>query len=155
LRRDAVKKLQERFSVSERRACGVLDQPRSSQRFEGKPKDEDERLTKRILEFVRQRPRWGYRRIGQLLKREGEVLNMKRVYRLWKAAGLRVPRKLRKKRATGQKQNACMSTHRAGTLQAERTSRLPLQCGEGLGGTEQRKNQPSPTSPDTAPNKPR
>ena len=85
----------------------MLDQPRSSQRFEGQPKDEDARLTKRILELVRQRPRWGYRRIGQLLKREGEVLNMKRMYRLWKAAGLKVPRKRRKKRATGQKQNAC------------------------------------------------
>jgi len=102
-----VTKLQGTFSVSERRACRVLDQPRSSQRFEGQPRDEDARLTKRILELVRQRPRWGYRRIGQLLKREGEVLNMKRMYRLWKAAGLKVPRKRRKKRATGQKKNAC------------------------------------------------
>ena len=107
MRRDAVTKLQEKFSVSERRACSVLDQPRSSQRFEGKPKDEDARLTRRILELVRQRPRWGYRRIGQLLKREGESLNMKRMYRLWKSAGLKVPRKRRKKRAAGQKQNAC------------------------------------------------
>lgn len=85
----------------------MLDQPRSSQRFEGKAKDEDERLTKRILAHVRQRPRWGYRRIGQLLKRDGEQLNMKRVYRLWKAAGLKVPRKRRKKRGIGQKTNAC------------------------------------------------
>ncbi len=42
-------------------ACCVLDQPPSSQRFEGKPTDEDARLTRRILEFVRQRLRWGYR----------------------------------------------------------------------------------------------
>ncbi len=93
--------------MSERRACEVLDQPRSSQRFEGKPKDEDTRLAKRILELVRERPRWGYRRIGQLLRREGETLNLKRMYRLWKAAGLKVPRKRRKKRATGHKKNAC------------------------------------------------
>ena len=93
--------------MSERRACRVLDQPRSSQRFEGVPKDEDERLTKRILEFVRQRPRWGYRRIGQLLRRSGETLNLKKMYRLWKAAGLKVPRKPRKKRATGVRDNAC------------------------------------------------
>ena len=85
----------------------MLDQPRSSQRFEGKSKDEDERLTKRILSHVRQRPRWGYRRIGQLLKREGEQVNLKRVYRLWKAAGLKVPRKRREKRIVGQKMNAC------------------------------------------------
>lgn len=85
----------------------MLDQPRSSQRFEGKPKDEDARLTKRILEFVRQRPRWGYRQICQLLRREGETLNMKKMYRLWKAAGLKVPQKRRKKRATGVSANAC------------------------------------------------
>ena len=99
--------LQQKFSVSQRRACRVLDQPRSSQRFEGQPKDEDVRLTKKILEFVRQRPRWGYRRICQLLRRSGEVLNMKKMYRLWKAAGLKVPQKRHKKLATGTRENAC------------------------------------------------
>jgi transposase InsO family protein len=85
----------------------VLDQPRSSQRFEGIPKDEDARLTKRILDFIRQRPRWGYRRICRLLRREGETLNMKKMYRLWHAAGLKVPQKRRQKRATGVGANAC------------------------------------------------
>lgn len=99
--------LQQKFSVSQRRACRVLDQPRSSQRFEGKPKDEDARLTKKIFEFVRQRPRWGYRRICQLLRRSGEVINMKKMYRLWKTAGLKVPRKRHKKLATGTRENAC------------------------------------------------
>ena len=69
--------------------------------------DEDARLTKRILQLVRQRPRWGYRRIGELLRREGEKLNMKRMYRLWRAAGLKVPRKRRRKRATGTSLSAC------------------------------------------------
>lgn len=99
--------LQRKFSVSERRACEVLDQPRSSQRYAGRPQDEDQRLTKKILELVRQRPRFGYRRIGALLRRDGEVINDKRMYRLWKAAGLKVPRKRRKMRATGEKKNAC------------------------------------------------
>ena len=99
--------LQRKFSVSERRACDVLDQPRSSQRYAGHPKDDDQRLTKRILELVRQRPRYGYRRIAVLLRRDGEVINDKRMYRLWKAAGLKVPRKRRQKRATGDKKNAC------------------------------------------------
>jgi len=107
LRRQAVTALQETFEVSERRACEVLDQPRSTQRYEGCPKDDDARLTKRILELVRQRPRWGYRRIGALLRREGEVLNMKRMYRLWRAAGLKVPRKRRKKRSTGKASSGC------------------------------------------------
>jgi transposase InsO family protein len=85
----------------------VLDQPRSSQRYAGQPKDEDQRLTRKILELVRQRPRYGYRRIAVLLRRDGEVINDKRMYRLWKAAGLKVPRKRRKKLATGDKKNAC------------------------------------------------
>jgi len=85
----------------------VLDQPRSSQRYEGLPKDEDQRLSKKILELVRERPRYGYRRIAVLLRRDGEVINDKRMYRLWKAAGLKVPRKRRKSRASGDKKNAC------------------------------------------------
>ena len=56
-------------------------------------------MTKKILELVRQRPRYGYRRIAVLLRRDGEVINDKRMHRLWKAAGLKVPRKRRKKRA--------------------------------------------------------
>lgn len=103
----AVHELQEKFLVSERRACRVLDQPRSTQRYEGCPTDEDERLTKRMLELVRQRPRWGYRRIGAVMREEEPGLNMKRVYRLWKAAGLKVPQKRRRKLATGDKANAC------------------------------------------------
>jgi len=102
-----VQTLQRNFSVSERRACEVLDQPRSSQRYEGQPKDEDNRLIKRILELVRQRPRFGYRRIAVLLRRDGEVINDKRMYRLWKASGLKVPRKRHKKRSSGTKKNAC------------------------------------------------
>ncbi|AMV31260.1 IS2 transposase TnpB [Pirellula sp. SH-Sr6A] len=102
-----MEQLQAKFSVSERRACRVLDQPRSTQRFVGQPKDDDARLTKKILDYVRERPRWGYRRITQLLRRSGELINVKRVYRLWKAAGLKVPRKSRLKRATGEKANAC------------------------------------------------
>lgn len=64
-------------------------------------------MTKKILELVRQRPRYGYRRIAVLLRRDGERINDKRMYRLWRAAGLKVPRKRRKKLATGNKKNAC------------------------------------------------
>ncbi|MCP4891176.1 MAG: IS3 family transposase, partial [Planctomycetaceae bacterium] len=99
--------LHRKFSVSERRACDVLDQPRSSQRYVGQPKEEDARLTKKILELVRRRPRFGYRRIAVLLRRAGEVINDKRMYRLWKAAELKVPRKLREMRSCGNKKNAC------------------------------------------------
>ncbi len=52
LRRAAVEQLQYKFSVSERRACRVLDQPRSTQRYMGQPKDGDSRQTEKVLDYV-------------------------------------------------------------------------------------------------------
>jgi transposase InsO family protein len=60
-----------------------------------------------MLELVRQRPRFGYRRIGALLVQEGWQVNRKRIYRLWRKEGLKVPRKQRKKRRLGTSTNAC------------------------------------------------
>src|SRR5262245_63930137 len=57
---------------SQRRACEVLGQPRSTQRQEPKnPKEQEQRLVARMLELVRSHPRYGYRRIWALLRREG------------------------------------------------------------------------------------
>lgn len=58
-------------------------------------------------ELVRAHPRFGYRRIGALLQREGFGANFKRVYRLWRREGLKVPRKPRKKRRLGSSANSC------------------------------------------------
>jgi transposase InsO family protein len=60
-----------------------------------------------MRELVRQRPRFGYRRIAALLKREGWRANPKRIYRLWRQEGLKVPRKKRKRRSLGVSENAC------------------------------------------------
>jgi transposase InsO family protein len=60
-----------------------------------------------MRELVRQRPRFGYRRIAALLKREGWRVNPKRVYRLWRREGLKVPQKKRKRRGLGMSENAC------------------------------------------------
>ena len=106
-RRAAVEHLQARFDVSERRACAVLDQPRSTQRYAGQPPDDEARLVARMLELVRERPRFGYRRIAVLLQREGWGVNVKRVYRLWRREGLKVPKKTRKRRGKGTSANAC------------------------------------------------
>lgn len=70
-RRQAVRQLQERFGVSQRRACRVLGQPRATQRQTSKTSKEAEWLVRRMLELVGQHPRWGYRRITVLLRREG------------------------------------------------------------------------------------
>jgi putative transposase len=63
--------LQAQFTVSERRACKALDQPRSSQRYQPQPRSDEPAVVKRMLELVRQRPRFGYRRIGRMLASEG------------------------------------------------------------------------------------
>jgi putative transposase len=106
-KREAACKLQDQFAVSERRACRVLSQPRSSQRRTIKTKGDEALLVKRMRELVRQRPRFGYRRIAALLKREGWRANPKRIWRLWRQEGLKVPRKKRKRRSLGVSENAC------------------------------------------------
>lgn len=93
--------------VSERRACEVVEQPRSTQRYKPQEADDEGPLVTRMLELVRERPRFGYRRIWVLLRREGFVVNRKRVYRLWRREGLKVPRKQRKKRRLGTSDNSC------------------------------------------------
>jgi putative transposase len=60
-----------------------------------------------MLELVREHPRYGYRHIWAMLRREGWRVNRKRVYRLWRAEGLRVPRKQRKRRYLGHSANGC------------------------------------------------
>jgi putative transposase len=85
----------------------VLGQPRSSQRYQGKSRDDELALVKRMLELVRQRPRFGYRRIGRLLQTEGWQMSLSRVFRLWRKEGLKVPQRKRKRRRLGLTQNAC------------------------------------------------
>jgi putative transposase len=106
-KRTAVKALQTVFSVSERRACAVLDQSRSSQRYESSPRDDEAALCRRMRELVKQRPRFGYHSIGRLLREEGWDASATRVYRLWRREGLKVPKKRRKRRGLGSSENSC------------------------------------------------
>jgi putative transposase len=107
-RRQAARHLQEAFGVSERRACRVVGQPRSTQRQQPKTQEGAGRLVRRMLELVRQHPRYGYRRIWALLRREGWRVNRKRIHRLWRQQGLKVPRRQRKKRRLGSSANSCV-----------------------------------------------
>jgi len=52
-KREAADELQEQFEVSERRACEVLDQPRSTQRYESTPRDDESALSQQMLEVAR------------------------------------------------------------------------------------------------------
>ena len=93
-----MKHLQKNFRVSERRACQVVDQPRSSQRYLSTKADKDAALTQMIVALSGQNPRYGYRRVWALLRREGWEVNKKRVHRLWREADLKVPAGRRRKR---------------------------------------------------------
>jgi transposase InsO family protein len=93
------------FEVSERRACRALGVPRSSQRYVGTERERDEALLLRIRELAREHPRYGYRRIRALLLREGWSVNLKRVHRLWRREGLKVPQVQRKRRRLGSSEN--------------------------------------------------
>lgn len=90
-RRDAVAFLQRRHQVSERRACSVVGQHRSTNRYEPRPGEFELRLVKRMNELAARHPRYGYRRVWSLLVSEGWEINRKRVERLWRLEGHRVP----------------------------------------------------------------
>lgn len=86
----------ETFAISERRACGLLGAWRSSCRYRRKP-DRNEKLREQLVELAHQRPRFGYRRLGVLLSREGQHVNHKRLFRVYREAALSVKRNRRKK----------------------------------------------------------
>lgn len=97
-RRRAVAHLQGRFRVSERRACRLASQHRSSQRYCRRRVPDEAVLRERLRLLARRHPRYGYRRIHVLLRREGWACNRKRVQRLWRDEGLRLPPKTRRRR---------------------------------------------------------
>jgi len=81
------------LGVSERRACKVLGQSRSTQRYEPAASDDELLLTEAIAELARRFGRYGYRRITALLRDRGWRVNHKRVERIWRQEGLKVPGK--------------------------------------------------------------
>lgn len=97
-RRSAVKVLRKRFGVSQRRACRVVGQHRSTQRLVPPVRSDDEaELRAWLRAFSKQRPRWGWRRAAKEARKQGRVVNDKRIQRLWRAEGLKVPYRKRKK----------------------------------------------------------
>jgi putative transposase len=83
------------FHISERRACELLGVWRSSCRYKPKP-DPDAELRQQLTELAHERPRFGYRRLGTLLERQGQRVNHKKLFRVYRAAGLSVKRKAQK-----------------------------------------------------------
>lgn len=101
-KRSAVAMLRERFGVSQRRACTVVGIHRSTMRLTPAPiTDEEADLRAWLRTFSTDRPRWGWRRAAVMARKAGWAVNNKRVRRLWRDEGLRVPQRRRKKRLTG------------------------------------------------------
>jgi len=81
------------LGVPERRACRVLGQHRSTQRKLRASPDDEAALTAEIIALATRYGRYGYRRITALLRHAGWVVNLKRVERIWRREGLKVPQK--------------------------------------------------------------
>jgi putative transposase len=99
-KRDAVAAAREAHGVSERRACRVLGIDRMSVRYCHR-RDDDALVRARLRALAAERRRFGYRRLGLLLKREGLVLNQKKLRRLYAEERLQVRRRGGRKRALG------------------------------------------------------
>ena len=99
-RREAAAYLRRAFEMSERRACRVIGSDRTSVRYQGVRRD-DEVLRERLKALAQERRRFGYRRLHVLLRREGHVVNRKRVQRLYREERLTVRRRGGRKRAIG------------------------------------------------------
>jgi len=112
-RREAVSFLRASYSVSERRACRSIGNDRSSCRYR-KRRREPSDLIERIQVLAASKPRYGYRRLALLLRREGHRVNVKRVHRLYRQLGLSVQRRKRKRAAA----------------QARRPSTFPIRANE-------------------------
>jgi len=106
------------LGVSERRACRVLGQHRSTQRKVPQTPDDEAALTADIIELARQYGRYGYRRITKMLRTAGWSVNKKRVERLWRREGLKVPSKQPKRSRLWLNDGSCIR------LRAERSNHV-------------------------------
>jgi transposase InsO family protein len=104
--------LTDRFAVSQRRACKLLKQPRATQRYLPIQREDEAPLTHRIIELASMFGRYGYRRIHALLRLDGWWVNHKRVERIWRQAGLKVPKKQPKRGRLWLNDGSCIRLRR-------------------------------------------
>ena len=100
-KREAVVHVRQSLDVSERRACRATRQPRSTQRYHLKRLDKDKALVEKILRLSAKEKRAGCRAVWRHLRRNSLEVNHKRVHRIWKREGLRLPLKSHKRRRLG------------------------------------------------------
>jgi putative transposase len=111
--------LQRRLGLSERRACQITGQHRSTHRHQPRRgADRDDALRQRLRKISVEHPRWGYRLAWGAVRNEGWAVNRKKVQRLWREEGLRVPQRKRKRYRLGE------STVAGERLRAERPNHV-------------------------------
>ena len=113
-----MEKVKAELKVSERRACQVLGQHRSTQRKIVRTRDDEVALTADIVELAKTYGRYGYRRVTALLRHAGWTVNAKRVQRIWRQEGLKVPHKQPKRGRLWLNDGSCMR------LRAERPNHV-------------------------------
>lgn len=86
--------------VSERRACTLVAANRATVQYQARPRSDDG-LSERLATLAQRHPRYGYRRVWALLRREGWQVNRKRIHRLWRVAQLQVPKRHRPRHHAG------------------------------------------------------
>ena len=100
MQREAVGRVMERHGLSQRHACRLVGLDRSTLRYQRKRPD-DATVRQRLRELAAERRRFGYRRLGWMLAREGQAMNHKKLYRLYHEERLMVRRRRGRKRALG------------------------------------------------------
>ena len=107
--------VRQKFGASERRACRVLGQTRSTQCRQMRPRGDEDALRGDVVELAGRYGRYGYRRVTALLRTEGWMINHKRVERIWRQEGLKVPKKQPKRGRLWLNDGSCIRlrpTHR-------------------------------------------
>jgi putative transposase len=96
-KREAAQTIESEYRISERRACQLLDFPRSTKRYLS-TKDDDSEIRERICYWADKRKRFGSPRIHQMLLRDGFIVNHKRTERIYSEEGLSLRSKSKKRR---------------------------------------------------------
>lgn len=109
-RRPAARLLQGKYDVSERRTCQVLQLHRSSARYSPTPRDDSD-IRNKLKKLAAEKPRYGCPRLLEIIRREGTIVNHKKLHRIYKEEGLQVRKKTRRKKYRGLRQPLPTSEH--------------------------------------------
>ncbi len=104
----AVLTAMENHGVSERRACRAVGQARSSQRYVTAKREDEDDVRSEVVELASMYGRYGYRKVCDMMRMKGRNINHKRVERIWREEGLKVPKKQPKRRRLWLNDGSCV-----------------------------------------------